>query len=329
MALHTYRYRRDAPFTTAQLVKLVAPSALNVAGAGGPVYDIQVDDSRLADLDEIMASAGYTNIATDPAGTPVTQIRVGDGTILTVGSLLDGEFARRSGSLLIGAASTFDPRDVLVAEHFVSSNATSLDFGNYNWRRSNAGTGNNLLLVGEAGHPGIARLLAGTVAMGRSAISIGDGFENIIIGGTAALVFECLVSPRVSVSGIDLLRHEAGLGLGWNSGNPTDLSDGVFWRFEPLLNANFVGVSRASSIETVRASTTAPVLGNWYRLGFTATATSVQFTLNGVAVGAPVTTNISAVLTSLGFISRAVGSGVNPELLIDYALLTQVTNKET
>lgn len=331
MALHTYRYRRDAPITTAQLVRLVAPSATVVAGAGGAIYDIQVDDSRLADLDEILARDGYTRIATDPVGTPVTQIRISDGTYLSIGAVSDGQSLQRSGTSIIGASgSNFDIRDVVFFDHMLGSNNTTDRAGPPGWRIDATGTGNAQTITGESGHPGIFLLDAGTAGTARSAIELGDaGFENIVIGGNS-ITYETLISFRTSVAAANLLRWQAGLGSGWALANPNNLTDGIYFRLQPGTSANIFGVCRAAGSETTRDMGVAPTLGNWYRLGWTWTSgPSVQFRINGTNTGAAVTTTIPSVALGIGFRGDSAGGAANPRLAVDYALLQQVTSKET
>jgi hypothetical protein len=331
MALHTYRYRRDAPITTAQLVRLVAPSATVVAGAGGPVYDIQVDDSRLADLDEILARDGYTRTVTDPVGTPVTQIRIADGTFLSVGAVSDGQSIQRSGTSLIGGSgSSFDIRDVVFFDHMLASNNTTDRMGPPGWRVDATGTANAQTVSGESGHPGIFLLDTGTGGTARSAVQMGDaGFENIIIGGNS-ITYECLVSFRTSVAAANLLRWQIGVGSGWGLANPNNLTDGIYFRLQPGASANILGVCRAAGSETTRDMGVAPTLTNWYRLGWTwAPGPTVQFRINGVNTGATVATTIPSALLGIGFRGDSGGGAANPRLAIDYVSLQQVTAKET
>lgn len=255
-------------------------------------------------------------------------------TDLTLGSIPDGYYLSRSGSTIVGAAGTsiFDQRDEIIFDHFISSAATSLSFGNYNWKRSNTGAGNDLLLTAEAGHPGIANIVGGTGANGRSAISVADGFENIAIGGNGTFEFEALISPRTTVASASLVQLLMGLGNGWNTAGSNPLTDGIYWRFTAGSDTNFVGACRASSTETTRASSTVPTVGNWYRVGFIWTpggTPSVQFKLNGANVGAVVTTNIPTAIMSAGFRISVNSSGSSPNMFVDYVLVKQVSNKET
>lgn len=335
MALHIYRYRRDAPFTNDQLQRLVHSTAANQSAAGGPIYDVQVDDSRLGDLDEVMASAGYTRIATDPGGTPATQIRISDGTLLTLGAVTDGQSLQRSGTTLIGSAGSFDIRDILIADHFISNNVSAAQstVSLAGWIVSATGTGNNQAVTAETGHPGIINLTNGTAGAARSAIHLGNAtLKNILAGGSNPIEFECLVSFRVGVGTTNMLRCQMGLGDGWALANPSALTDGIYFRLEPTLSGNIFGIVAASSVRSTVDLGVAPVVGNWYRLGFTYTpggTPSVQFKLNGTNVGSPVTTNIPSVSLGAGFRTDAVAAGIASDLFVDYVKVTQITSKET
>lgn len=333
MALHVYRYRLDAPFTSAQLQKLVSPTVTVQTAAGGPVCDIQVDDTRLNDLDEVMSRSGYTRIATDPIGTPASQIRIADGTILTLGALADGNFMSRSGTSLIGSTSAgFDIRDLILFDHFISPSVATNSLGASGWAVASTGTGHDENITGEAGHPGILRLTNGTAATARTAVHMGDTtLRNIIAGGTNTLNMEFVISPRVSVAAANLLRDQMGLGSGWALANPLTLTDGIYIRLEPALSSSFVGVCVSSSVATTVSLATTAVVGSWYRLGFTYTpggTPSVQFKVNGANAGVPITTNIPTSVLGPGFRTDAA-AGTATDLFIDYVMCTQVTNKET
>jgi hypothetical protein len=111
MTLHVYRYRANSPARDIDLQRKAAASATVVDRAGGQIFDIQVDDANsnaLANLDELMSTYGYSRIADDPVGTPVSQIRTSDGTILSLDAVADGQVLRRSGTTIVGAAAGGD-----------------------------------------------------------------------------------------------------------------------------------------------------------------------------------------------------------------------------
>lgn len=325
--------------STAAILTNIAPLNVNKSAASVGVETTAARSDHKHDINTAAPSIGVGASNSEGSSTSVSRAdhnhtirETGGPTDLTMGSVPDGNFLMRSGTNIIGAASVFDQRDIVMFDHFITSNATSISFGNYNWRKSGTGTGNDLIQSGEAGHPGIARILGGTGAAARSAISVGDGFETIIAGGTNAIEFEALVSPRTSVASANLLQFLLGAGLGWNTTGSNPLTDGIYWRFTAASDTNLVGVCRASSTETTRVSSTVPTVNSWYRIGFIWTpggTPSVQFKLNGANVGAAITTNIPSILISPGFRVTGNGGVLNPEIAVDYVLIKQITDKET
>jgi len=103
VALQVYRYRHARPFTDAELQRLVWSGTVTTEWAGGPVYDIECDDSRVDDLDAVLTEVGFERF-TNPGGTPVNEVRVADGTVLTLGAVADTEVLQRVGATLVGLA---------------------------------------------------------------------------------------------------------------------------------------------------------------------------------------------------------------------------------
>ncbi len=71
MALHIYRYVMssvDIDKISREVSPLTPPTLINSSPA--VVVDIQIDDSSLADLDEVMAHRGFSRIGMDPTDNP-------------------------------------------------------------------------------------------------------------------------------------------------------------------------------------------------------------------------------------------------------------------
>lgn len=324
------------------LVALTSSAPANVTKAAAAV-GVATTAARADHKHDVATAAPSTGIGagnTEGSSSSLARadhnhtIRESGGQDLTMGAVSDGQFLRRSGTALVGVASIYDPRDALVRDHFLSGNHDSDELAVSGWRIAATGTGNAQNITGEVGHPGILNLAGGTGLNARSAVDMGNGaLAGIQLGSSGnPLVYEALVSFRVSLSNTAVLRHQFGIGDGWALTNPNPLTDGIYFRFEPNLSGSVVGVVRASSVETTRTLFT-PTLGNWYRLGFTHTPSgtpSVQFIVNGTNTGAAVTTTIPSARIGPGFRADASGGGGgNPELWVDYLVLTQVTLKET
>lgn len=100
MAVQRYRFRKTgASIDLAQLRALTDPTADIDASAGGQVIDVEIEETLLDDLVEVMASKGYEQVGgVNPAGTP------GDATefVRRTGDTMTGNLALTSGARVTG-----------------------------------------------------------------------------------------------------------------------------------------------------------------------------------------------------------------------------------
>lgn len=347
------RFQKNATVTSAELSKLLPAGSLSSISIPSPgeMLDITVTPAGVSDCTEVMAVKGYTLIATDPVPTlasvassavpPVEYIKLADGTVLSFGALANGEAVIRSGATLIGgtAGSTFDIRDVTVWDHFISSNIDTDEFGSAGWRISITGTGAIGALNPEVGHPGTIQLDAGTSASGRSSIYLGESAAIgnwVLLGAQNAITFEWLVKlvGAASISSTNLERFTAGFGDEFDAAGGIEHQNGVYIEFEPALSANWRLRTAAAGVRSVSTGTTPVVADAWYRVSVVITypggSPSAQMHINGVAQGSAVTLNIPTIVTGFGIrIDSAAGAVSSAIARADYALVTQVTAKET
>ena len=237
----------------------------------------------------------------------------------------DGTFAAPPGG------GSFDLRDLIVWDHFQSSNNDPDEHGIMGWREFRNGTGNNVSYTGVAGHPGVLSLQVGTAAGGRAALALGDSSGTggrIVRGGANPLVCEILCRFPASTDFLVANLEEVTLGLGLEWNNDNELNNGLYFRFTPGVDTFWSLVAANAGTRTVLASSTAPATAAWVRLGFTLTTSLATFFVNGVSQGT-IATNLPPT-TGQGFGLKARGSGgIGAQIQIDYASLTQVTDKET
>lgn len=299
MAAHVYRFLQ-AHVDIARLLGFVGGAAMTL-GSQSPIYfDVTADSTQLNDLSEILGRSGYSLFATDPGTTPTQDT----STALSVAG--------------------FDPRRILWRDHFITGNAgVSNQFGMMGWKTLTAGTGPDLTITaGTASHPGLARFEAGTSAVARAAIMLGDSAiaNTIFIGASTQNQIDTgwVLAPRNTIAATDLERLQVGLGSEWTA--DAELANGLYWRYTPGTDTFYSLVAANGGARTVRASTTTPVVGTFVRLGakitFPAGVPTVQAQVNGVDVGAVITTNIPAAAVSPGCMLQSVG-GVVLEAMLD------------
>ncbi len=307
-----------------------------VTTQGGVV--VNIEDQRAILTSALVGGGGGESNTGANVGAGVGVFRDKTGVVLNLRSLIAGTnvtIVNNGDDITISAAGgggVPDMRDVVVFDHFQSGNDDTDEMGLMGWREFGTGTGSSIdFSPAIAGHPGILQVNAGTGATARRAIGLGDSSGTggrIVVGGTNPLVYETLVRfpTAADFDAANLMDVQFGLGLNW--GADTELADGVYFRYTPGTDTEWSLVTADGGVRTVLASGTAPVAGNWVRLGFSATAAGVQGILNGVNFGAPIATNIPAGGLGIGFKARSA-NGAGAALQADYVQLTQVTDKET
>lgn len=233
---------------------------------------------------------------------------------------------------LSGSSSDF--RDLVLFDHFQSSNADADEIGLMGWRTYVNGTGAAVDFTGEVGHPGVLRVSSGTQGAARCAIACGDsagvGGKIFVTGTQNAITLEMLLkfSGAGSIDSANLEEMIAGFGLEWTGDNT--ITNGVFLRFAPPGDTNYQLVCVTGGTATVSNSGIAPTANRWDRWEIVITSgapSSVQLRQNGVNVGSAVTTNVPSAGLGVGIKLRSAG-GANALLLCDYIKVQQITAKE-
>jgi hypothetical protein len=138
-------------------------------------------------------------------------------------------------------------------------------------------------------HMGILTFSTGTGTTGRSGFNTG-GTDSIRLGGGKVRYTGVLRLPSLVSDGTNRYTIRAGI----NDNLAGDGADGVYFRIVDNVNAGkWAGVCRANSVEsTVDTGVAFDNIFHLFEFEVNAAGTSVQFYVDGVATGAPITTNI-------------------------------------
>jgi hypothetical protein len=127
--------------------------------------------------------------------------------------------------------------------------------------------------------------------------------------------------PVNSIAATDLERVMFGFGSEWAA--DAELNNGVYVRYTPLSDTNYMLVCANGGTRTTSSSGTAPVVGTELlfeiRITYPGGVPTVRLYINGSAVGADITTNIPANSVSPGVGIYSLGAIITePMLDIDY-----------
>lgn len=303
-----YRYRQDHVNIT-QLSKLVT-GALSLSAAVPSYVDISAVVGSKADLDEVMAFQGYVYVSTDPVNTPTAALSSDLGS------------------------SSFDPRDLLIFDHFVTGNTGSDTLGSAGWRVLAAGTGNDVTLIAETGHPGIIDFGPGTTAAGRVGIYQGEtGSPTMLLSGTQNQI-ELEMLLRLSATALvaaNMDRFTLGFGDQWGAAADVEHTNGCYLEYRPTDAAQFRIVTANGGTRTKTSTSLTPVAATWYRVGLKITypggTPTFALSVNGTQLN---TATANFPTSTLGVGARMdAAAGTEPRFQLDYVLLKQITAKET
>ena len=145
--------------------------------------------------------------------------------------------------------------------------------------------------AGAGNHPGVVVLSTGTTATG-SASLYGSGSPSSVLAGGGAIRFGAVV--KLDALSTPSQTFAARLGLGDSAAS--DGTDGIFFRYTDAANGGrWLAVARSNNVEsTVDTGVAADTNFHTFEFAVDAGGTSVQFLVDGIAVGAPITTNIPA-----------------------------------
>lgn len=304
-----YRYRQEH-VSIARLSKQIT-GAVSISAAAPSYVDISAVSGSKLDLDDAMAIRGYVYVSTDPVDTPTAALSTDLG----------------------GAA--FDPRDLLVFDHFVTGNNGSDTLGSAGWRVLSSGTGADVTLDGFTGHPGIIDFGAGSTAAGRVAIYLGEsGAPSMLLSGTQNQI-ELEMLFRLNAAALLLTSNERitlGFGDQWGAAASVEHSNGCYLEFRPADAVQFRIVTANGGTRTKTSTSFTPVAATWYRIGLKITypggTPTFALSVNGTQLNTA-TANFPTATLGVGARMDAEANALEPRFQLDYVLMKQITAKET
>jgi len=167
------------------------------------------------------------------------------------------------------------------------------DTGSFTSSLINGGGSSTSQTYVDGNHLGIAFLQTGT--LGAGACSVRHSSLSVVFGGGETTYETLVLVPTVS-DGTNTFGVRFGFG-DLLAASSADYGDGIYFE-APSVNApNWFLKTAQATVRTSLDLGVAVVAGIWVRLGFVVNAAgnSVQAMVNGLPVGAPITTNIPVV----------------------------------
>ena len=305
-------------------------SAATLRVPSGSTSTNDAEDGRLYFIRNANTATGALTIQ-NSSGTILGIVNPGDLVIIIHGENNTWDVTDPISSTGSGSS---DLRNVFIHDHFLSGNADTDEMGLMGWRLFVTGTGAVITFTGEADHPGIIVLNAGTSSTARCAVALGDSSgvgSRVVLGGTNPINLEFLFKfpDATSFDAANLESVVFGFGLDWTQ--DAELTNGLFVRYgpaSPISDTTYKLVAVTSSTSTVLSSTVVPAAATWVKFNIIYTPSSGLATLimNGTAVSGSISTNIPSAGMGIGMKMRSVGSGAGVMGYWDYVLGTQDIN---
>lgn len=147
--------------------------------------------------------------------------------------------------------------------------------------------------------------------------------KNFILGG-GAIQIDWVFNIATLSNGTN--RYIIRVGMGDTDTQNTDQANGVYAEYSDNINAGNWQYKTANAGTRTTTTTAIPVATGWNKItvNINAAGTSVTFSLNGVSLGAAITTNIPVTgITPMFYFSQTDGTIAANSIYVDYFGLTQ------
>lgn len=181
-----------------------------------------------------------------------------------------------------------------------------------------------------AANPGVLELFTAADASDIAFMCNGTGGLQPLKIGAGAVFFETIMRASANLSAAGE-NYGICAGLGDAAATYKTMTNGIYISYNHAVNSgNWTGNSSKAGVHSTVDLGTAASVATYHRLGFMVNSafTSIQFYVNGVAAGSPITTNIllsSATVRLLWFVQKAAGSAARSCFIDAYYLEIDVT----
>jgi hypothetical protein len=210
---------------------------------------------------------------------------------------------------------------VQISDDFIAATgATGAVNSQLGWTQASTGSLSFVNTAGtiDNGHPGNMISVTGT---GTNTL---QGFSGVILGGgiiTLSWVF------KITTLSNGTNRYVLRMGLG-DTVSASDQTNGVYFEYSDNINSGDWNYKTASASTRTTDTSTTVVTTGWHnaQMVINAAASSIAFSVDGVSLGVPITTNIpTTAIQPLFYINSTVGAGTgNSNIYVDLFYMNQV-----
>lgn len=254
-----------------------------------------------------ITSAGVWNGRTLVQGTGIT-ITNADGT---------------AGNPTISASGGFTPNATIqLVDDFIGVNAALIS--NYCWSSAGGSLFQFPATAGDSGHNGVLANIAFASTNTASLFlneTVGAVVPQMILGGGAIVLNWVFKIAILSVANPRFFVR-----CGFGDINGADQTNGVYFEYTDNVNSGNwqYKTANASTRTTSNSTIAADTSYHNFQININAAGTSCEFFIDGVSLGAAITTNIpTAVITPFVMVDGNVGNPVANTFLVDLFYFTQ------
>jgi hypothetical protein len=300
------------------IVTVSATTSAELAFVSGVTSAIQTQiNGKQATGNYITALTGDVT-ATGPGSVAATLANSGvtAGTYVTPSSVTVDAKGRLT-AITGGITYPFDPQFYSILYEDFAGNTNA---GNNGWDATNSGAGTAPTVGGYADvfnrAIGVAHVATGTTATGRSCLSQGTSSFCLAMGAVT-MRYRCLL-PLLSTGAEEFALN---IGMGNTVGAGAQQTDGVYFRYDRTVSANWIMETANGAVRTSTTSATAVTAAAWFllQIDINSAGSLATYYVNGTSIGT-VSTNLPTFPNNAGTMFKIVKSvgTTSRELVVDW-----------